>query len=151
MPHPNKMSEQDPRPVLNQIAGPRLFGPGSGRAPSREAHGAFAAIVVENRVRWDYVAPILSLHLLALLALVPWLFSWTGPDRCSSLGVNVFGQLGVPIGYHRLLTHRSFKVPKWLERSFVVLACAAGKTRRRAWVSLASHAPPALRRQRRST
>lgn len=72
MPHPHKMSEQDPRPILNQIAGPRLSGTGSRRAPSREAHGAFVAIVVENRVRWDYVAPIPSLHLLALLAFVPW-------------------------------------------------------------------------------
>lgn len=129
------MSEQDPRPTLNQIAGSRLSGTGSRRAPSREAHGAFVAIVVENRVRWDYVAPIPSLHLLALLAFVPWLFSWTGLITLV-LGVNVFGQLGVPIGYHRLLTHRSFKVPTWLERSFVVLALCCGQNtpaRRVAW------------------
>lgn len=91
------------------------------------------ASIDRGRVRWDYVAPIASLHLLALLAIVPWLFSWTGLI-CLALGVNVFGQLGVPIGYHRLLAHRSFCVPKWLERSFVMLALCCGMNTPARWV-----------------
>jgi fatty-acid desaturase len=87
-----------------------------------------------GRVRWDYIAPILTLHLLALLALAPWFFSWTGVVLLV-IGVNVFGQLGVPIGYHRLLTHRSFRTPKWLERCFVTLALCCGQNTPARWVT----------------
>lgn len=87
-----------------------------------------------GHVRWDYLAPILAMHLLALLALAPWFFSWTGL-AAFILGVNVFGQLGVPIGYHRLLTHRSFRVPKWLERSFVTIALCCGQNTPARWVT----------------
>lgn len=95
---------------------------------------SLAAGVERGRVRWDYVLPILSLHLLALLVVVPWLFSWTGV-ACLVLGVNVFGQLGVPIGYHRLLAHRSFRVPKWLERTLVTLALCCGQNTPARWVT----------------
>src|SRR6185437_2347109 len=128
------MSEKDRLSILDRMAGPRWSGPFGGRFSSREARDAVAAIAVESRVRWDYVVPILSLHLLALLAFVPWLFSWTGLIAFV-LGVNFFGQLGVPIGYHRLLTHRSFKAPVWLERSFVVLALCCGQNTPARWVS----------------
>lgn len=87
-----------------------------------------------RHVRWDYLVPILTMHLLALLVMVPWLFSWTGLIAFV-LGVNVFGQLGVPIGYHRLLTHRSFRVPKWLERSFVTMALCCGQNTPARWVT----------------
>ena len=46
-------------------------------------------------------------------------------------GTYVFGTLGINLCYHRLLTHRSFDCPKWLEhclcRSSASVAC---KTRR---------------------
>jgi len=74
------------------------------------------------------------MHLLALLAAVPWFFSWTGLI-CLIAGVSVFGQLGVPVCYHRLLTHRSFRVPKWLERSFVTIALCSGQNTPARWVS----------------
>ncbi len=62
-----------------------------------------------NRVN---VAFFVTFHLLALLA--PWFFSW------SALGLTLFlhwllGSIGICLGYHRLLSHRSFQVPKWLE------------------------------------
>jgi fatty-acid desaturase len=83
--------------------------------------------------RWDYALPIVAIHLLALLAIVPWLFSWTGVI-VMLLGVTVFGQLGVPICYHRLLTHRSFRVSKWLERSFVTMALCCAQDSPARWV-----------------
>ncbi len=63
-----------------------------------------------------------SIHAVALLA--PWFFSW------SALGTMVllhwlFGGIGICLGYHRLLTHRSFQVPKWLEYSIAVLGALA--------------------------
>src|ERR1700730_15175567 len=59
-------------------------------------------------------------HLLALLAFLPWFFSWTGVTL-AVLGIYVFGVLGINIGYHRLLTHKGFVCPKWLEHGFAVL------------------------------
>jgi sn-2 palmitoyl-lipid 9-desaturase len=63
-----------------------------------------------------------SIHVVALLA--PWFFSW------SALGTTVllhwlFGGIGICLGYHRLLTHRSFQVPKWLEYSIALLGALA--------------------------
>lgn len=79
-------------------------------------------------IRWDYAVFFVALHLLALLALLPWFFSWSGLIAFV-LGVVVFGQLAIPIGYHRLLSHRSFKTPKWFERTLVTLAmCTAQET-----------------------
>ncbi len=91
-------------------------------------------LIARGNLRWDYLLPLLTLHLLALLACVPWLFSWTGVIALF-VGVSVFGQLGVPICYHRLLTHRSFRVPKWLERSFVTMALCCGQNTPARWVS----------------
>ncbi len=79
-------------------------------------------------IRWDYTIFFATLHVLALLALVPWFFSWPGVIAFL-LGVIVFGQMAIPIGYHRLLAHRSFRTPKWFERTLVTFAmCAAQET-----------------------
>lgn len=64
----------------------------------------------------------------ALFALLPANFSW------AAIGVAVFlhwvtGGLGITLGFHRLLTHRSFQAPKWLEYFLAfcgTLACEGG-------------------------
>ena len=61
-----------------------------------------------------------AFHLLLPLAFVPWLFSWTGLILVP-IGNYIFCSLGIGAGYHRLLTHRGFKCPKWLERTLAVL------------------------------
>ena len=63
-------------------------------------------------LNWTTVTFFTLVHLLALLA--PWYFSW------QALGLTLllhwfFGSIGICLGYHRLLSHRSFQVPKWLE------------------------------------
>lgn len=68
-----------------------------------------------------YAVPILTLHALALLAFVPWLFSWTGLI-VMIVGVHLYGCMGINLCYHRLLAHRSLRVPKWLEHALVVFA-----------------------------
>jgi stearoyl-CoA desaturase (delta-9 desaturase) len=50
---------------------------------------------------------------------VPWFFSWVGVILVP-VGMYVFGTLGVCIGFHRLLTHRSLSCPRWLERTLVL-------------------------------
>ena len=63
-------------------------------------------------LHWPSVISFTAVHGAALLA--PWFFSW------SALGVAVAlhwltGGIGICLGYHRLLSHRSFRVPQWLE------------------------------------
>lgn len=40
-------------------------------------------------------------------------------------GIWLFGGLGICLGFHRLLTHRAFRAPRWLERTLAVLGCLA--------------------------
>lgn len=90
---------------------------------------------VTRRIVWPYAIGIGLYHLIALLALLPWFFTWTGLVLML-LGLFVFGTLGINLGYHRLLTHRGLVCPKWLERMFTILGvCCAQDTPAR-WVAL---------------
>lgn len=83
---------------------------------------------VKSSVRWDYTIFFVAVHAIAMLALLPYFFSWAGVVAFL-VGVVVFGQMAIPIGYHRMLSHRSFKSPKWFERTLVTLAmCTAQET-----------------------
>ncbi|MFW6058748.1 MAG: acyl-CoA desaturase [Phycisphaeraceae bacterium] len=88
---------------------------------------------VRARILWVYAIPIAALHVLVLAAVVPWLFSWTGLIAMI-VGVHVFGQ-GINIGYHRLLAHRSFQTPRWVERAFVLLALCCMQDTPARWVA----------------
>lgn len=87
------------------------------------------------RVFWGYAFSISLLHLLALLALVPWFFSWTGVVVCL-LGFYVYGTLGINLAYHRLLTHRGLTVPKWLEYSLTTLGICCLEDTPARWVAI---------------
>jgi len=73
-------------------------------------------VATEKKLPFDWITftYILAIHLVALLAIFPSFFSW------SAVGVAlimhwVTAGLGVTLGFHRLLSHRSLEVPKWLE------------------------------------
>lgn len=73
-------------------------------------------------VNWSRTAGLVSIHLLALLS--PWFFSW------DALGVAILmhwlcGSIGICLGYHRLLTHRSLQTPKWMEYIIVTIGALA--------------------------
>jgi stearoyl-CoA desaturase (delta-9 desaturase) len=74
-------------------------------------------------------------HLLALFACVPWLFSWSGLAWAVA-GLYLFGTLGINIGYHRLLTHRSFDCPRWLEHGLAVLGACCCQGSPMSWVAI---------------
>jgi fatty-acid desaturase len=74
-----------------------------------------------RQINWRYVAAVGTHHLLALLAFVPWFYSKTGVVLLI-VGIYVYGAFGMNLCYHRLLTHRSFKCPLWLEHALAVLA-----------------------------
>lgn len=71
---------------------------------------------------WTNILFFAAVHALALLA--PWFFSW------SALGITIalhwlFGSIGICLGYHRLLTHRSLQVPKPLEYAIATIGALA--------------------------
>jgi hypothetical protein len=113
--------------------------------PRRRATGEFApagrldwpATVVRGPLLWRYVISLAVTHALALLVLLPWLFSWTSVVLFA-VGVIFFGQ-GINLGYHRLLAHNSLAVPKWLERAIVVLALCNSQDTPVKWVTSHRH------------
>jgi len=93
------------------------------------------AAVDRSRIVWSYAITVGVYHLLALLALLPWAFSWTGV-ALTVLGVYVFGGIGINLCYHRLLTHRGMLCPKWLEHSFAVIGLCCMQDTPARWVAV---------------
>jgi stearoyl-CoA desaturase (delta-9 desaturase) len=88
-----------------------------------------------RRVNRRMVAGVVGFHLLALLACVPWLFSWSGL-ACAAVAYYLFGVLGINVGYHRLLTHRGFSCPRWLEHALSVLGACCWQGTPMTWVAI---------------
>ncbi len=107
---------------------------GASRSRGRESGSLpLPETAVGQKFLWFYAVPIGLIHLLACLALVPWLFDWRVVIM-TIVGVFFFGQ-GINLCYHRLLTHRSLKLPKWLERAFVVIALCCMEDTPGKWVA----------------
>ncbi|HKS81068.1 MAG TPA: fatty acid desaturase [Candidatus Acidoferrales bacterium] len=75
-----------------------------------------------DQVNWVTAIFTAIFHTGALLA--PFFFSW------KAILVSMFlwwisGSLGIGVCYHRLLTHRGYKVPRWLEYTLTVFATLA--------------------------
>ncbi len=105
--------------------------------PAAAARLALPANVDRSRLLWRYVISLALMHVLALFAAAPWLFSWSGVVLFVA-GIFLFGQ-GVNLGYHRLLAHTSLRVPKGLERAFVVLALCSMQDTPVKWVTAHRH------------
>ncbi len=84
------------------------------------------SVVTEGKppltLSWISIGFFATFHLLAVLAVG--CFSW------SALGVALFlhwlfGSIGICLGYHRLLSHRSFQVPKLLEYAIAIIGALA--------------------------
>ena len=86
------------------------------------------ATLTKPRIKWINILFLIALHIGAVCALLPNNFSW------AAVGLAVFlhwvtGGLGITLGFHRLVTHRSFQTPKWLEYFLIgcgTLACQGG-------------------------
>jgi len=73
----------------------------------------------DNEVNWVTASFMALFHIGAVAAL--FFFTW------KALAVALFlwwisGSLGIGMGYHRLLTHRGYRTPKWVE--YVLTVCA---------------------------
>ena len=83
-------------------------------------------------VNWKNVAMLSSFHLAAIL--VFFTFSWQ--NLAALLIVKwIVGSLGIGVGWHRLLTHRSFKAPKWLEYVLTILGTMSMQDSPDKWVA----------------
>src|SRR5689334_18900383 len=65
---------------------------------------------------------IITFHLLAIAAI--YTFSWMGLITFLVMTA-MTGCLGITLGYHRLLTHRSFEAPRWVRRLLAFVGCLA--------------------------
>uniref|UniRef100_A0A5B7BV30 Fatty acid desaturase domain-containing protein n=1 Tax=Davidia involucrata TaxID=16924 RepID=A0A5B7BV30_DAVIN len=75
---------------------------------------------------------VVVMHLLCLFA--PFVFNWGA--FCVALGLYaVTGLLGITLSFHRNLSHRSFKLPKWLEYLFAYCGVQALQGSPIDWVS----------------
>ncbi|MBE9180088.1 fatty acid desaturase [Oculatella sp. LEGE 06141] len=88
---------------------------------------------VSPRPRWTVIVFTIALHLAALLAFLPANFSWSAVGVAIVLYWLTMG-LGISLGFHRLATHRSFKVPKWLEYFFILCGTLAAQGGVKGWV-----------------
>ncbi len=87
----------------------------------------------DSRILWEYVIPVLVFHLLIPLALLPAFFSWWGV-LFLPIGNYIFTSMGIGAGYHRLLTHRGFKCPKWFEYTLAMLGVCSFQDSPARWV-----------------
>jgi sn-1 stearoyl-lipid 9-desaturase len=90
------------------------------------------------RLNWTMIIALIIFHVGAICAFLPGLFSW------QAVGVAVLlhwitGGLGITLGWHRLLSHRSFQVPKWLEYFFAFCGTLALQGGIIWWVGLHRH------------
>jgi stearoyl-CoA desaturase (delta-9 desaturase) len=86
-----------------------------------------------GRIVWPYLLGLIAFHLTLPLVFVPWLFSWTGLVLIP-LGNYIFCSLGIGAGYHRLLTHRSYRCPLWLEHTLALLGVCTMQESPARWV-----------------
>ena len=75
---------------------------------------------VSKGLKWPIILGILGIHIGLLWA--PSTFTWEALWVCVALSF-ITGLLGITACFHRLLAHRSFAVPKWLE--YVLTLCCS--------------------------
>jgi fatty-acid desaturase len=86
----------------------------------------------QESLNWTTLIGVIIFHILAVVALFT--FSWANLVAASILWW-IAGGLGIGVGYHRLLTHRGFKVPKWVEYALSVFGTLAVQSGPLSWVT----------------
>jgi len=84
------------------------------------------------KLLWKVVFAMSAFHILAIWALFS--FSWANV-LAVVITWWISGSLGIGLGYHRLLTHRGYKTPKWIEYFFTVCASLAIQGGPVSWVT----------------
>jgi stearoyl-CoA desaturase (delta-9 desaturase) len=123
------MATYEPRPVNVDLRGAR-----DAVLPPIAA-GYAARPTAVSRIDWPYAITVVAFHLIAVLAVLPWFFSWTGVILFI-LGDYFAGVLGINLCYHRLLTHRGFKCSKRFEHFLAILGVLCVQDTPARWVAV---------------
>ena len=97
-------------------------------------------IVIEDKLPLHRVhtALFICMHACALLGV----WFWPRPiDLLLFVSLYLTTCLGITVGYHRLLTHRSYKCHTWLRRLLTWMGAAALQNGAR-WTAIPNAAPP---------
>lgn len=94
----------------------------------RKARSAFS----ELGFNWPIVIWISLVHVLALLA--PFFFTWPALLTCVFMAF-LTGSFGVCMGYHRLLTHKSFQTYRPIKWLLALLGGLSGEGSALTWVA----------------
>jgi Fatty-acid desaturase len=84
------------------------------------------------KIQWTTIVAVAIFHILAVAALFT--FSWANLAAAAVLWW-ISGSLGIGLGYHRLLTHRGYKAPKWLEYFLTLCGTLALQSGAISWVT----------------
>ena len=121
-------------PVDRAPVVPRTLAPAP-EAPVDKGRGLRPERTHPTKILWPYAIAVPLIHALALLAVLPYFFSWTGVVLAIA-GHYFFGMLGMTLCYHRLLTHRGFACPRWLEYTFATLGVCCLQDTPARWVAI---------------
>lgn len=83
-------------------------------------------------LNWNTIIAVGLFHVFAIAALFT--FSWANLLAAGILWW-IAGSLGIGLGYHRLLTHRGFKTPKWVEYALSLAGTLALQSGPLSWVT----------------
>ncbi|MDX2205750.1 MAG: fatty acid desaturase [Hyphomicrobiaceae bacterium] len=87
------------------------------------------------QLKADALSGFIICHVIAAFAFHPYFFSWSGVVLLA-VGVNLFGVLGLNVGFHRLLTHRGFSCPLWFEHLLAILGTCSLEFSPALWVAV---------------
>ena len=85
-----------------------------------------------RRLHYENIFWIGLIHILAVVAL--FFFTWPAFILCICLLIGV-STLGINLTYHRLLTHRGFKVPMFVEYILATIGALSGQGPMMIWVA----------------
>ncbi len=105
---------------------------GTQRVPARHEIRMGRAVFVGEGINWLTLSVVIAFHVGAVAAL--FFFTWQRLLVMLALYVLAIN-VGIGMCYHRLLTHRGYQVPKWLEYAMAVCATLALEGGPMFWVS----------------
>lgn len=116
----DQIFQQQPLPIKKMMPKPNKDAqsqvPGAKKVLLSDVYGEPKRPLFKNREYNEkdkaYVAWMVFVHGLALLA--PFTFSWANLGLFFGMYF-ITGCLGITLSYHRMLSHKSFTAPKWLE------------------------------------
>jgi fatty-acid desaturase len=126
-----KLEESTPLASSNMLAGSNLLSSSALKNPVDSTLTGISAFA-RLGTNWPIAIWIAVVHVLALIA--PFYFTWPALAMCGIL-IFVTASLGVCMGYHRLLTHRSFKTYRPIRWLLAILGGLSGEGSALTWVA----------------